>query len=398
MGAIETAGRITRSHPQWLATLFGPGLRITLLFLVLLISLHAALAMATLWWGESVLFESVHLKIVFLIGLGAVTGIFSLAKASLSVVKRATTGVLGTELRREENPRIWAFVEETAHRLGAAVPQHIIAGLFPTFYVTEADVDCIGKQITGRTLYLSLPLCRILTVGELQAVVGHELGHFRGQDTALSQQFYPIYRGAEEALHALTNHYHGYRLALLPAVYALAFFLESFATSESARSRDREFLADQAGREAAGEHDLASSLVKILAFADQWETVDTAMRKALAQQQAVPNASLAFAQAARERANPALLEGLDRQQVPHPIDSHPPLSQRLAALNLSLQTVSETALQPAPTAPAIDLIPGNEQIETDLTASLNRLLVESGEIHPETAPGDAAEDAKESQG
>lgn len=62
----------------------------------------------------------------------------------------------------------------------------LVVGLTPTFFVTEADVHCIGGTVTGRTMYLSVPLCRILTVEELSAVIAHELGHFRGEDTVCS--------------------------------------------------------------------------------------------------------------------------------------------------------------------------------------------------------------------
>jgi len=41
------------------------------------------------------------------------------------------------------------------------------------------------------------------TVAEFTAIVGHELGHFRGEDTAMSQQFYPIYRGTTAAIEGL---------------------------------------------------------------------------------------------------------------------------------------------------------------------------------------------------
>ncbi|MGA2182249.1 MAG: M48 family metalloprotease [Bryobacteraceae bacterium] len=35
-------------------------------------------------------------------------------------------------------------------------------------------------------MYLSEPFCHILSVRELRAIIGHELGHFQGQDTVFS--------------------------------------------------------------------------------------------------------------------------------------------------------------------------------------------------------------------
>ena len=46
-------------------------------------------------------------------------------------------------------------------------------------FVTEAEVDCVSGILVGAAMYLSLPLRRILSVGELSAVVLHELSHLK---------------------------------------------------------------------------------------------------------------------------------------------------------------------------------------------------------------------------
>ena len=96
----------------------------------------------------------------------------------------------------------------------------MVVGLDPNFFVTEARVRCLNGTLSGRTLYCSLPLARILSRAEFDAVIGHELGHFRGQDTQFSQRFYPIYRGTADSLRALGNIGVGGAglLPLLPAV------------------------------------------------------------------------------------------------------------------------------------------------------------------------------------
>jgi hypothetical protein len=60
------------------------------------------------------------------------------------------------------------------------MPETVVIGVDPTFFVTEAEVVTLSGRLWGRTLYCSMPLARILTVDELTAIIGHELGHFRG--------------------------------------------------------------------------------------------------------------------------------------------------------------------------------------------------------------------------
>ena len=59
---------------------------------------------------------------------------------------------------------------------------------------------CLDGKLKGRTMFLSLSLCRILSLDEMKAVLGHELAHYKGLDTRFSRRFYPIYRGATQGL------------------------------------------------------------------------------------------------------------------------------------------------------------------------------------------------------
>jgi hypothetical protein len=83
--------------------------------------------------------------------------------------------------------------------VGTAPPRHLIVGLKPNFFATRSPVMCAGEILadrsstaqpsrlassasagageilTGRTLFISLPLCRVLRVDELASIIGHEL-------------------------------------------------------------------------------------------------------------------------------------------------------------------------------------------------------------------------------
>src|SRR5262249_41710129 len=177
--------------------------------------------------------------------------VFAMMKVGFAISRRASTSVLGKTVPEEAEPQLWKFVRAIATRLGASPPHNIVMGLEPNFYVTSADVVVYpgANKQPNETLYLSLPLMRLLSYDELTAVIGHELGHFRGEDTDFSLKFYPIYAGTGQPLAALESQsVNGARaLALLPACAILSFFMEQFAHAERAIGRHRELEADQAG-------------------------------------------------------------------------------------------------------------------------------------------------------
>ena len=212
-------------------------------------------------------------------------------------------------------------------------------------------------------MYISAPLCRILTSEQLSAVIAHELGHFKGADTKFSLEFYPIYRGAFDSLHAVAqaaSHSERGAIALIPAIYMLAFFLECFAGAENRISREREIAADAVAAGTVGAAHIATALAKIVAFTGMWDSLTAVMQESLQKgsitfageeydaQQFFSNASTVFAYMVANNAEPKALEGLDAKTIPHPTDSHPPLSTRLGALKRSLADVGSDALNTSP--------------------------------------------------
>jgi hypothetical protein len=251
-----------------------------------------------------------------------------------------------------------------------------VIGLDPTFFVTEADVVTPSGTLTGRTLFCSLPLARILTDQEFLAIVGHELGHFRGDDTKFSERFYPIYRGTTTAIESLqTTGDEGLgAVVLLPAIAVFHFFLERFAVAENRHSRTRELLADKAGADASSSRAMATALVKVHAFAGLWRTVQQASVSALREGYVYKNASAMFTESVGNSANRAILEGLAESHSTHPTDSHPPLAVRLASLGIDLESVAAESLNVRPIQCAAHLIQDAEAQEEDLSETYQLLL------------------------
>ena len=159
--------------------------------------------MGAIYYGESALFGRIHVFVIVAIGLGALVGVIAIARNAFSLVRKAQTAVIGKALSQSEAPTLWSRVEGIADRLHALHPDNIVLGLDPNFFVTEANVVCLSGSCVGRTLYCSVPLMRILTMREFEAIIGHELGHYKGLDTKYSQKFFPIYRGTANTISEL---------------------------------------------------------------------------------------------------------------------------------------------------------------------------------------------------
>ena len=375
--SIRLAGAAAQRNRRLLLIFFKPGFYLTAVLLVGLVLVNAAVAMATLYYTELVLFERVHPFIILAVGAGAFLGITAMISNLFSLVRKAETSVIGKGVSREEAPALWQKVEEIALRLGALRPDQIVVGLDPTFFVTEADVACLDGKRTGRTLYCSLPLCRILTVAELSSIIGHELGHYHGEDAEYSRKFYPIYRGTVASLEALRQA--GRRTfrgaALLPAIAVLSYFLECFATAERGIGLQRELAADQAGILVTDTKTVAAALVKVHAFSGVWERVTQAAVGVLKEKRMLVNASKTFAGAVRESSSPSALEGLSGKELSHPTDSHPPLSDRLQAMGLGLEDVAAPALDAYPAEAAITLFSDVEPLEEKMSDAYQELLI-----------------------
>lgn len=390
---IRLAGGLARNSRSLLVALFKPGLYLTVVVLIGLILVHAAVAMAAIYYGESALINRIHVGIIGAIGLGAAAGVLAMARGAFSLVRKAQTFVIGHALPRDEARRLWKQVDDTADQLGALRPQHLVVGLDPNFFVTEANVTCLNGTLTGRTLYCSLPLCRILSTGELTSVLGHELAHFKGMDTKFSERFYPIYRGTASSLASLqaAGGEGAGTIALFPALAVLSYFLESFAVAESRLSRERELAADKAGAAVTSPRVIATALVKIHAFTGLWNGLQQAAANALQEGKVFINASKVYAEACGGNATPKTLEGIADTYMSHPTDSHPPLSLRLQSLHASILEVSGDALAVPPTEAAISFIPNYEEKEEEISQAYQLILARNLGIDLDQEPAQQAD-------
>ena len=393
LAGIYLAARLAGSNRVLLVAVFSPGLKFVLLILFGLILVQGAIFVYGLFIGESYAIQRVHTGLIAAVGIGALVGAFGMIRAGLSISKRARSIAIGKSVSETEQPELWGLVKQVAGDVQATTPKNIVLGIAPNFYVTSSDVTVYpeGRTYSDETLYLSLPLLRLLSRAELVSVVGHELGHFKGQDTAFSLRFYPIYAGTGQALEALAARNQGAQaLALLPAVAILSFFMERFAIAENTIGRQREFEADKVGASVGSPRALGTALLKIGATAPMWSQVKGAMIDNLAEGKMYTNVSEFFANATKGIVTVEHLQEVGASKIDHPTDTHPSTAARIEAFGLTVAELVPEALS-FEGSDAAKVIKAVEEVEKEVSDFEHRVLVETGQVVlPPEKPVDAS--------
>lgn len=276
------------------------------------------------FWVTAFFFHIYILKLILLLVVAAGAGILH---ALACLLRRApgNTGVEGAIIGKADAPALRAHIRELADTLGTAPPDHIVAGIDTNFFVTEAPLRVGEQTLKGRSLFISLPLLRLLDRDEADAVLAHELAHFGAGDTASSA-----------ALGPKLSQYDDYcRMMAKPGLTLLAFCLLRlyrviFEFALKRDSRAREFQADKIAATLVSPQAIITALIKVGAYAKYRGQVE----RGLFAQSERHGESIGIAHRIADglapyAASAQFLEAMDSVGVPHPFDSHPPLSERM---------------------------------------------------------------------
>ena len=272
-------------------------------------------------------------------------------RRALSAFEPDPLPILGRTVSPAEAPGLWRLIEGLAERLGALKPEAVVVGLTGGFFVSAgpAVVEPSGARLTGRILYLPLPYLALLRGDEVAAIIGHELAHYAGGDTAYSQRFLPIYAGVGRSLDAVAEGHSGSFGLLSPSLHLGVFVMDRFHLAVRHWSRAREFAADAAGAGPTSFDAAARALLRTGAVGPRIaETLDAAAEAPGSAPTDLVAASLDHA-IARGLDDPAA--HLEAEQA-HPTDTHPPTRERVAALGRTLDAdlLAAAAAVPPPHA------------------------------------------------
>lgn len=301
-------------------------------------------------------------------------------------------------------PALWAAVRMLAERYGTRAPDEILLVGEVNAAVSE-ESRLLGLIGGRRRMYIGVPLLAGLTERQLYAVLTHELGHYGNSDTRLSAI---TLRGQRRILHTI-EHFHGrargkqdqernrqeekaakalakgrkakevdtagagitYRaMAAIYTAYAKLYFRASHSVG-----RGQELAADLAAVRIAGRDATASALRELpvldAAFGHymrQYATFGTAAGL-------LPPPGEVYGGLRRFLADPGRRAELDRlrarlpREQRSPYDSHPPIAERVRA-------IEALPADPPADEPGAAPLSGTDRPALEVLQDLDRLLTE----------------------
>jgi Zn-dependent protease with chaperone function len=232
----------------------------------------------------------------------------------------------GPQLTRAQHPRLFEELDGVARSVNQAMPAEVYLVPDVNAWVTQrGGIMGFGSR---RVMGLGLPLMRTLTRSQFRAVLAHEFGHYHGGDTKLGPWIYKTRGAIGRTLESLGD---GSWLQLPFHWYGKIFLRITHAIS-----RRQEFVADELAARAIGSQPLIGGLRKIHgvapAFNAYWfnecaPVLNAGFRPPLTE------GFRQFVQAGK------IAEAIDKQideelkiGKADPYDTHPPLRERIAAV------------------------------------------------------------------
>jgi Zn-dependent protease with chaperone function len=293
------------------------------------------------YWATALLFERYFPKLIVLAAIIAGGAVIVIVAAILRKVPAPDT--LEAETVPEgDAPALWARVRELASRVGTTPPATIAAGIDDNFFVTEQPLPVARGAVTpGRLLYVSLPLLRALSPSEADAVLGHELAHYKGGDTVASARLSPMlvrygtYADTLASAGALTA----------PAAAVMRLYRAIFQLALAREQRRRELLADTEAVRLTSADDLARALIKVTGYSRfRARTERELFARRSSHEGALSLGARIDGGLATHAASPGFVEQVRTADMPHPFDSHPPLDERIAAAGARTRLEDAAAL------------------------------------------------------
>ncbi|WP_431131346.1 M48 family metallopeptidase [Variovorax paradoxus] len=338
--------------------------------------LQSAMLVWLSFWLTAYFWQSYYVKLIAIAGIAAAAAVFY---AIYTLFKKLPSGneIEGEVVAEADAPRLWERIRQLATRVKTAPPDQIVAGIDTNFFVTEAPCQVGGRTLDGRTLFVSIPLLRVLDQFEADAVLAHELAHLGGGDTRSSAALGPKLQQFDQYTWKMRS-----GGLTIVAHYLLRLYRMIFAFALARDSREREYKADRVSAGLTAPSAIVQSLIKISAYASYRNDVE---RKLFAQNQehdgALGIAGFVAAGLPPYANSEAFIETMKTADVPHPYDTHPPLLERMRNVGHHVPESAYGAIvATAPEASWADDIVTAAAIEQRLWSDYEQRFVQNHEL------------------
>ena len=339
--------------------------------------------------------ELLGLKVIFiLIGVALSLTFFyifpPLIKGVYNFTKINYVSIIGVSLNEKDHSKIFSAVSNLSKKINAKMPKNIVLGLSTDFFAISKNVSVFNgiKQtnLKNETLYISIPYLRVLTIKELEGIIGHELGHFQGDDTIYGIKFAPIFRRLNQHFVELDEEFEKQKkefksdpLLIKIVIFPFIFLFNEFSRKREKIKKEQELKADKYGADASESSKVfINALSKLYIYDLVWDDTKSKFEEIVRDKikNKIKNLSLEFVRDARKLLEKdklkRYLKNLQFFEQLHPSDTHPPLEERMKNLGVKMEEISNKSLinfLPS----AASLIPNIDLIEENLTIVLDEI-------------------------
>ena len=251
----------------------------------------------------------------------------------------------GLPLRREQAPALFALLDELAAAAKTTAPTDVYVSATPEAFVMETGGGFFGSN-SRRVLCIGAPLLATSTVGELRAMLAHELGHYLGGDTRLSGVLAfteGAFRSVLEATERSAFHEEGHwSIELAQGVAGgvgkglVKVFAAIYLRLTRPMKRRQELAADLLSAELAGRETAIRALENAHVLDPMYRAYLDSEVALVLEAGAMPTDLLGgferFRACIAARGDLAALTAAVKEQATDPFDTHPALTERVAAL------------------------------------------------------------------
>lgn len=240
----------------------------------------------------------------------------------------------GVPVTPHEQPELWQRVHSLAEQVGTRPPGEIWLVPMVNAAVSE-DSRLMGLLPGRRRMYIGVPLLLALTQAQLDSVLAHELGHYSNRDVQLAAT---IMRGraAVIGVAASCRGHKSFPQGLFNQFFT--WYAKVYLRTSQSVSRRQEFAADRVAARIAGGDNTAGALRELPAleaayhfYLDRYVSVGWDAGVVPFPEEFYTGLHALLSDPGRQRELAELRTSPPRDK-PTPYDSHPPIADRIAAV------------------------------------------------------------------
>ena len=283
----------------------------------------------------------------------------------------------GTLLERDSHPGLFAELDDIAASLDEPLPGEVyLIGQVNAFVADRGGILGFGSR---RIMAIGLPILSALNISEFRGVVAHEFGHYYSGDTSIGPWVYKTQTAMIRTFQSIGS-LQGIRVGAVQLMYGLVSFVlkqyfVGFLRVVNFVSRKKEHRADELACLVAGSAACIRGMRKVHASSMAWMPYWNSEVAPVLDQGCRPDIADGFARflAAPEIAA-QVARGVEREIVEgkaQPYDTHPPLRDRIAAIERLSIAAPEENLESA-----LSLLGSPETAELQFLKFINPKLQE----------------------